>query len=272
MLTFTTRRLTLAVPTLLFISLVIFALLEFAPGDPMAQVPLTVPPEVKQKMREALGLGQPWPIRFGKWVYQFFVIEPAVFIDWLTRSTWLPDTQLSMVYDAELDQMVERQRVISWQTRGPVMDIVLQRIPQTLWVVGCGYLVGILIALPIGIISAYKQYSVFDQVGTFIAMVGFSIPPFFSGVLVIVIFSVQLGWLPSIYDTTLVVNDWESFKSNCCRWSCQSWSSRSRSARRSAGSCAPQCSTTSIKTTSEPRAPKGSEKVRSSWSTCCATR
>ena len=58
MLTFTIRRLFLAIPTLLFISLVIFLLLELAPGDPMAQVPLTVPPEVKEKMREALGLGE----------------------------------------------------------------------------------------------------------------------------------------------------------------------------------------------------------------------
>ena len=57
MLTFTIRRLIIAVPTLLFISLVIFLLLELAPGDPMAQVPLTVPPEVKEKMRLALGLG-----------------------------------------------------------------------------------------------------------------------------------------------------------------------------------------------------------------------
>ncbi|MEM9855629.1 MAG: ABC transporter permease, partial [Pseudomonadota bacterium] len=61
------------------------------------------------------------------------------------------------------------------------------------------------------IYSAYKQYSLFDNAGTFITMVGFSVPPFFSGVLVIVIFSVQLGWFPSIYDTTLVVNSWESF-------------------------------------------------------------
>ena len=57
MLTFTIRRLLLSIPTLLFISLVIFLLLQLAPGDPMAQVPLTVPPEVKEKMREALGLG-----------------------------------------------------------------------------------------------------------------------------------------------------------------------------------------------------------------------
>ncbi|MEO0991007.1 MAG: ABC transporter permease, partial [Pseudomonadota bacterium] len=87
----------------------------------------------------------------------------------------------------------------------------VQRLPQTLWVVGMAYIVGVLIALPIGIISAYRQYSVFDQAGTFVAMIGFSVPPFFTGVLVIVIFSVQLGWLPSIYDTTHVVNDWDSF-------------------------------------------------------------
>ena len=92
------------------------------------------------------------------------------------------------------------------------MDIVVQRLPQTLWVVGTAYVVAILIALPIGIYSAYKQYSIFDQAGTFVTMIGFSVPPFFSGVLVIVIFSVQLGWFPSIYDTTLVVDSWESFK------------------------------------------------------------
>ncbi|MEE4188156.1 MAG: ABC transporter permease, partial [Roseobacter sp.] len=51
----------------------------------------------------------------------------------------------------------------------------------------------------------------FDQAGTFVSMIGFSIPPFFSGVVVIVIFSVNLGWFPSIYDTTHVVTDWDSF-------------------------------------------------------------
>ena len=211
MLSYAIRRLFFSIPTLLFIALVIFLLLELAPGDPMAQVPLTVPDEVKQRMREALGLGRPWPIRFGLWLYQFFWVEPMVFIDWLTSSTWLfgwlPDTSFS----AGLD------RVISWQTRGPVMDLVVQRLPQTLWVVGLSYIVGILIALPIGIISAYRQYSVFDNVGTFVTMVGYSIPPFFSGVLVIVIFAVNMPvdsfWrFPSIYDTTHKVVDWESFQ------------------------------------------------------------
>ncbi|MQQ07591.1 ABC transporter permease subunit [Epibacterium sp. SM1979] len=195
MLTFTIRRLILAVPTLLFISLAIFLLLELAPGDPMAQVPLTVPSEVKEKMRLALGLGEPLHIRFWKWIVQFFWIEPQVLIDSLF-GTNLAEGKL---------------RVISWQTRSPVMDIVVQRLPQTLWVVGTAYVVAILIAIPIGIYSAYRQYSWFDQMGTFVSMIGFSVPPFFSGVLVIVIFSVQLGWFPSIYDTTHKVTDWESF-------------------------------------------------------------
>ena len=196
MLQFTIRRTILAVPTLLFISLVIFLLLELAPGDPMAQVPLTVPPEVKQKMRLALGLGEPVHVRFWKWIVQFFWIEPQVLIDHIFGTTFAEG----------------KLRVISWQTRSPVMEIVIQRIPQTLWVVGVAYIVGILIAIPIGIYSAYRQYSIFDQAGTFISMVGYSVPPFFSGVLVIVIFSVNLGWFPSIYDTTHVVNDWASFK------------------------------------------------------------
>lgn len=195
MLTFTIRRLVFAVPTLILISLAIFMLLQLAPGDPMAQVPLTVPPEVKEKMREALGMGQPIYIQYLKWMIQFFWIEPQVFIDYLFNT----------------DFSEGKQRVISWQTRSPVMDIVVQRMPQTLWVVGMSYVVGILIALPIGIYSAYRQYSVFDQAGTFISMIGFSVPPFFSGVLVIVIFSVKLGWFPSIYDTTHVVTDWNSF-------------------------------------------------------------
>jgi len=195
MLNFTIRRLLMAIPTLLFIGLIIFLLLELAPGDPMAQVPLTVPPEVKEKMREALGLGEPTHIRFWKWLVQFFVVEPMYFLD-NHFGTALAEG---------------KQRVISWQTRSPVMDIVAQRIPQTLWVVGMSYVIGVLIALPIGIISAYRQYSWFDQVGTFISMIGFSVPTFFTGVLLIVIFSVMLGWFPSIYDTTLVVNSWSTF-------------------------------------------------------------
>ncbi|MGB3556559.1 MAG: ABC transporter permease [Jannaschia sp.] len=196
MLTFTIRRLLFAIPTLLFIALVIFTLLELAPGDPMANVPLTVPAEIKEQMRQALGLGEPAPIRFWKWIVQFFWIEPLNVFDALF-GTSLAEGKL---------------RIISWQNRAPVFIAIAERIPQTLWVVGTAYVVAILISIPVGIYSAYKQYSVFDQAGTFITMIGFSVPPFFSGVLVIVIFAVQLQWFPSIYDTTLVVNGWETFK------------------------------------------------------------
>ncbi len=195
MLNYTIRRLLLAIPTLLFIALVIFLLLELAPGDPMANVPLTVPPEVKEKMRIALGLDQPTHVRFLRWLQQFFWVEPLHMLDTLFGTSWAEG----------------QQRIISWQSRSPVMDIVWQRMPQTLWVVGLSYVLGALIAVPVGVISAYRQYSFIDQLGTFISMIGFSVPTFFTGVLMIVIFSVHLGWFPSIYDTTLVVNDWESF-------------------------------------------------------------
>ena len=195
MLNFTIRRLLLAIPTLLFIALIVFLLLDMAPGDPTAQMPLTIPPEVKEKIRQSLGLGEPVHIRFLLWMKQFFVNEPLHIFDNMFGTSFAGDAQ----------------RVISWQTRSPIADIIAQRIPQTLWVVGMSYIVGVLIALPIGIISAYRQYSWFDQTGTFVSMVGYSVPPFFTGVLVIVIFSVQLGWFPSIYDTTLKVVDWDTF-------------------------------------------------------------
>ena len=195
MFDYTVRRLLIAVPTLIVISLVIFLVLSLAPNDPMAQVPLTVPPEVKEKMREALGLGQPLYVQFWKWLVQFFWIEPQVLIDHYFGTNYSED----------------KLRVISWQTRAPVMDTVVQRLPQTLWVVGMSYVVAIAISIPIGIYSAYKQYSIFDQAGTFITMVGYSIPPFFTGPLVIVIFAVYLEWFPSTYDTLHEVNDWDSF-------------------------------------------------------------
>ena len=192
---YTIRRLLVAIPTLLFISLILFLLLDIAPGDPTAQLPLTIPPEVKEKIRLSLGLGEKIHIRYLLWMKQFFVNEPLHLVSELTGWSVAGDNQ----------------RVLSWQTRSPVVDIVAQRMPQTLWVVGLSYLFGVLVALPIGIVSAYRQYSWFDQVGTFVSMVGFSVPTFFTGVLLIVVFSVQLGWFPSIYDTTHRVTDWGSF-------------------------------------------------------------
>jgi peptide/nickel transport system permease protein len=197
MLRYSIRRLLFAIPTLLVISFIIFALLDLAPGDPTGELPLTIPPDVREKIRLSLGLGEPFHIRYAKWVEQFIVNEPINLIEQWTG--W------------EFGDSSERLRVRSWATRSPVVDLIAERMAQTLWVVGLSYVVGILIAVPIGVISAYKQYSLFDQIGTFVSMVGFSVPTFFTGVLLIVIFSVQLEWLPSIYDTTHRVTDWQSF-------------------------------------------------------------
>ena len=195
MLTFTLRRLLLAIPTLLVISLVIFLLVDLAPGSPMSEIPLTVPPDVRQKMIAALGADQPVFVRYFLWLRQFFWVEPAIVFD-----GWF-GTQLAG----------DEQRILSWQSRSPVFTIIGQRVPQTLTVIGTAYLIGILIAVPIGIYSAYRQYSWFDQAGTLFAMIGFSVPTFFSGTLFIIIFAVWLGWFPTKYDTTLNVTDWASF-------------------------------------------------------------
>ncbi|MCW1917886.1 ABC transporter permease [Rhodobacter sp. KR11] len=195
MLTFILRRLLLAIPTLLLISAAIFLLVDLAPGSPLSEIPLTIPPETRQKMIEAMGADQPVLVRYVLWLKQFFWVEPAYMLDgWF--GTNLADGA---------------QRIISYQTRGPVFALIGERIPQTLTVIGTAYLVGVLIALPIGIYSAYRQYSWFDQAGTFVAMLGYSVPTFFTGVLFIVIFSSWLQWFPSIYNTSLKVVDWTTF-------------------------------------------------------------
>ncbi|MEM9100276.1 MAG: ABC transporter permease [Pseudomonadota bacterium] len=197
MLRFTIRRTLQAIPTLIFISFVIFLILDLAPGDPTASLPMTIPAEVRQQIRDSLGLDAPFYVRYLLWCEQFFINEP-----------------LNILEDAfgwQIGDSENRLRVTSWATRSPIVDLIIERTPQTLWVVGMSYVVGILIAIPIGVISAYRQYSWFDQAGTFFSMLGFSVPTFFTGLLFILIFSVWLGWFPSIYDTTHVVEDWDSF-------------------------------------------------------------
>lgn len=197
MLHYTLRRLLFAVPTLLAISFIIFALLDLAPNDPTGNLPLTIPPEVREQIRQSLGLGEAFHVRYAKWCVQFFVNEPLNLIERL--------------FGIQIGDSAERLRIRSFLTRSPVVDLIAERLPQTLWVVGLSYLAGILIAVPIGIISAYRQHSWFDQIGTFVSMIGFSVPTFFTGVVLIVIFNVQLQWLPAVYDTTLRVTDWQSF-------------------------------------------------------------
>lgn len=188
------RRILTAIPTLIFISFVIFALLDLAPGDPTSNLPQSIPQEVKERIREALGVNDPFLVRYAKWGWQFMVIEP---INGLEKATGL-----------QLGNSEDRLRITSWTSRGkPVVDIITERLPQTLWVVGSAYLLSLLVAVPLGVYAAYRQNSPFDQVSSVISVIGFSLPTFFTGVLLIQIFAVRLGWFPTLYNTTLRITD-----------------------------------------------------------------
>jgi len=175
---FLVRRVVLSVPTLLLISFVLFAVLALAPGDPLGEFGANpaVPPEVRENIRRSLGLDQPWPVRYVKW----------------------------------LSAIVQGDWGFSFASKMPVWELLKLRIPSTMAVVGVAYLVSLLIAVPIGILSAIKQYSIWDHISTSLAFIGFSLPTFFTGVLLYVILSVKLQWLPFIYDSTLQVTDMES--------------------------------------------------------------
>ncbi|WP_038040018.1 ABC transporter permease [Thermorudis peleae] len=178
------RRILTAIPTLLAISVVIFTILALAPGDPLSEFAVNpaVPPEVRQRIRHSLGLDEPIPVRYVKW----------------------------------LKSMATGDFGYSFRTHGPVRDLIVQRLPTTIYVIGTAYLISVLLAIPIGVISAVKQYSIFDNIATTFAFIGFSLPTFFTGLLLILIFSVKLGWLPMIYRTTIdtpgLAGLWEKIK------------------------------------------------------------
>ncbi len=192
------RRSFFAIPTLVAISLIIFAILDLAPGDPTSQLPLNVPVEVRDRIRAALGFDDPFLVKYLKWMKLMFVNEPVNAINGL--------------FGTCLGNCEDPDRIISWSSRTPAFSIIIERLPQTVWVLGIALVMGIFIAIPVGVISAYKQYSAFDNIGTVVTMVGFSLPVFFTGLLSIIIFSVWLGWFPSFYTTTHVV-DWTSWSS-----------------------------------------------------------
>ncbi|NJM00434.1 MAG: ABC transporter permease [Synechococcaceae cyanobacterium SM2_3_2] len=172
------RRILISIPTLLAISAVLFLVLALAPGDPLGEFATNpaITAEVRDNIRRSLGLDQPLPIRYVKWLWAFLRGDMG----------------------------------FSFNSRSPVWDLIVQRLPTTLWVVGSAYLIGAVVAVPLGVLSALKRYSFVDQAATTFAFVGFSLPPFFTGILFIIIFSVQLRWFPFIYNSTLVVSDWSS--------------------------------------------------------------
>lgn len=165
------RRAIISVVTLIAISMVVFGILAVAPGDPLAEFAANpnVPAELRDRIREQMGLNDPLPVQYTKWATSY------------VKGDWGQ----------------------SFQTKQPAQEYVFSRIPVTLQVVGTAFLLGIIVAIPIGVFSALKQYSAFDQVATTFAFIGFSIPTFFSGILLIILFSVKLEWLDFVYKSNL---------------------------------------------------------------------
>jgi peptide/nickel transport system permease protein len=192
------RRTLFAIPTLIAISLILFTIVDLAPGDPTGQLPLTIPAEVREAIRESLGFNDPFMIRWLNWMQLMFINEPLHL--------------MGELFNVCIGDCEGRARIISWSSRGPAMDTIIERLPQTLWILGLAFIFGIIIAIPVGVISAYKQYSWFDNGGTFFTMLGYSIPTFLTGLLAIIIFSVWLQWFPSFYRTThtVVWTEWST--------------------------------------------------------------
>ncbi len=96
----------------------------------------------------------------------------------------------------------------SFASRVNVDELILQRLPTTLFVVGSSQVLALLVAVPVGILAAIRPYSVFDQVANTLAFVGFSLPTFFTGLLFILLFSLTLDWLPFVYQADIAATGW----------------------------------------------------------------
>ncbi len=170
------RRLAIAVPSLLGISIVLFSVLALAPGDPFEELASNpnVPPAVAASLRTKFGLDDPIMLRYLRW----------------------------------LMAMLQGDWGFSFVSRMDVSTLILQRLPTTLLVIGSSQILALAVALPVGVLSATRPYSVFDQIANTLAFIGFSLPTFFTGLLFILLFSITLDWLPFVYRADLGVTGW----------------------------------------------------------------
>ena len=170
------RRLLVVVPTMVGISIVLFAILAMAPGDPFEELATNpnVPPEVRANLRAKFGLDDPLPVRYVRWFGS------------MIRGDW----------------------GFSFVSRVNVDTLIMQRLPTTIFVIGSSLIMALVIALPVGVLSAIKPYSLFDQIATTFAFIGFSLPTFFTGLLFILLFSIYLDWLPFIYRADIDARGW----------------------------------------------------------------
>ncbi len=165
MLRYVTRRVIQMIPLLIGISIVIFTIIQAAPGGPegvLLDRGMFVDPAAIDAYRERLGVDQPIYIQYIRWI----------------------------------GAMLTGDMGVSFQTQRAVFDMILERLPDTLRLMGVSFLIAAMIAIPLGIYSSVRQYSVFDYLATGFSFVAIAMPVFWFGLMLQFIFSVRLQWLP----------------------------------------------------------------------------
>jgi peptide/nickel transport system permease protein len=157
------RRLLQTIPVLLLFSIVVFAALRLVPGDPaVVMLGLEAKPEAVAEIREEMGLDKPLFVQYGIW----------------------------------LKNVVQGDFGISWRSKQTVESLIMRRLGATLELTIGAMVIGILIALPLGVLSGLRPNSWFDTLATGFSLLGIAIPGFWLGLLLLLLLSVRLNWLP----------------------------------------------------------------------------
>jgi len=170
------RQFLIIIPKVIGISIVLFTVLALAPGDPFEELATNpaVPPEVRANLRAQFGLDDPVAVRYVRWSTA------------MAKGDW----------------------GFSFASRINVDELIMQRLPTTLAVIGSSLVIALVIALVVGIYAATRPYSIFDQIASTFALVGFALPTFFTGIVFILIFSIWLDWLPFVYRADITATGW----------------------------------------------------------------
>src|SRR5881396_3489489 len=164
MLTFLAKRVLQLIPTLFFVSVLIFSLQQLLPGDPaMIMAGEDRDPEVIEQIRKQYRLDQPIPVQYVYWV--------------------------KGVLTGDLGE--------SMRIKEKVLDLILEKLPVTIQLASMAIVIAFLIGIPAGIVSAVKKDTLWDYGANLFALWGISTPNFWLGIMLIFLFSVELGWLPA---------------------------------------------------------------------------
>ncbi|GGA49845.1 ABC transporter permease [Pelagibacterium lentulum] len=178
MISYLIRRLLGTIPIVLIVGAIAFFLVQLSPGDPaMFYVSADAPPSEIERVRERLGLDQPIATRFVYW----------------------------------FGQVLQGDLGVSFHQNRPVLEGFLAALPVTLWLAFFSLVIAIAIGIPVGLFSALRPNGMVDKFATVFVFVGVSMPNFWLGMLLVLMFAVTLGWMPAQGFNT--ANPWEAFRS-----------------------------------------------------------